>query len=750
MELKDLIAECTAYDYKEALEEKKPKSWLKSVSAFANTLGGSLFFGVDNDGNVKGLNDIQHVGEVISQKIRDYMDPLPNVDMVPLEVDGEKVLQLKVLKSKFTPYYYVGDGQRVAFVRNGTDSLPATDEEMKRLVLSGTNRTYDSLKSDVLTKNSTFVILANAFEERTGQKFQKKFLKSFGLLTEDGYLTNAGLLFSDDCNQSQSRLYCTKWNGLEKNDALNDAEFKGNILMLLREAMNFAKANTRNGWEKLPDGRKNKPEYAERAVLEAVVNHLIHRDYTVMGGEVHLDIYDDRIALTSPGGMYSGQKVQDLVIDEISSERRNPVLADVMAQLIYMEKRGSGLKRICNETKELKTYKEGRDPVFKSSASQFMTIIYSMEYEQVDAKQGLSRDQVGTKSGLSNDQVVTKLLLSNNQVVTKLSLSIPVIGDLLQKMVDPMSAKEMREFCGQKGATYFKTNVIDPLIAEGLVAMTHQDSPNSPNQKYYLTESGKALLVNDGVVKQAEGVSEERVNRLITEFAEDLPRFPIGLPVMEEQYKKSLPVEDVRCFYVPYLMKKEMFKNDGVWIYNTPELYLTEIQANIWQRYNVQFLMHQSDASYQIRFSEIKEAFKALGVDGRYAVISSFYLGTFDDLYGGDIPMKETEFGYLYGDMPIYRVPSHEARMIVMKKELLPRCEAKVYEGDDKRFKLINEQHLLYSNIFNMKEEKDGLGLMMMRDLKFYYPDEKDFHYVKLMVDRDERIESELDTIKSL
>ena len=66
MHIKDLIAECTAYDYKEALEEKKPKSWLKSVSAFANTMGGSLFFGVDNDGNVKGLDDIQHVTETIN------------------------------------------------------------------------------------------------------------------------------------------------------------------------------------------------------------------------------------------------------------------------------------------------------------------------------------------------------------------------------------------------------------------------------------------------------------------------------------------------------------------------------------------------------------------------------------------------------------------------------------------------------------------------------------------------------------
>ena len=183
-------------------------------------------------------------------------------------------------------------------------------------------------------------------------------LLSFGLVTDDGYLTNAGALFADDCWLSQSRLYCTRWYGLEKSDAINDAEYKGNILLLLREAMNFVKSNTKKGWEKLPDGRKNKPEYAERAVLEAMVNHFIHRDYTVMGGEVHLDIYDDRIAVTSPGGMYSGQQVQDVPLEDISSLRRNPVLADVMAQLDYMEKRGSGLKRICNETKALESYKE--------------------------------------------------------------------------------------------------------------------------------------------------------------------------------------------------------------------------------------------------------------------------------------------------------------------------------------------------------------------------------------------------------
>lgn len=108
-----------------------------------------------------------------------------------------------------------------------------------------------------------------------------------------------------------------------------------------------------------------------------MVNHFIHRDYTVMGGEVHLDIYDDRLTVTSPGGMYNGMLIQNLDIADVSSERRNPILANVMAQLDYMEKRGSGLTRICNETKALEGYRDELKPVFKSTPTQFQTIIFA-------------------------------------------------------------------------------------------------------------------------------------------------------------------------------------------------------------------------------------------------------------------------------------------------------------------------------------------------------------------------------------
>lgn len=446
MKFEDLLSECTAYDFKVALEEKKPKSWLKSVSAFANGLGGSLFFGVDNDRTIKGLNDMQSVCETISSKIRDYMDPLPEVEMIPQRINGLDILQLKVNTGRYTPYYYVGDGQRIAFIRLGEESVPVTAEQMLRLVLKGANKTYDSLETAYKAEDYSFNILANTFRTRAQQEWNKKYLISFGLVTSTNTLTNAGALFADDCPLFQSRLYCTRWDGETKGDAINDAEYTGNVLLLLREAMNFVKSNTRKGWEKLPDGRKNKPEYAERAVLEAMVNHFIHRDYTVIGGEVHLDIYDNRLVVTSPGGMYNGTLIQEQDIADVSSERRNPILANVMAQLDYMEKRGSGLTRICKETEALSGYKEELKPVFKSTTTQFQTIIFASH----------NRQNVGDMSETLSEIKLTE----RQQYIISLIKNVPTIN--VKQMSEIMSVNKRTV---ERDLTHLKK--IGKLMREG-------------------------------------------------------------------------------------------------------------------------------------------------------------------------------------------------------------------------------------------------------------------------------------------
>lgn len=148
----------------------------------------------------------------------------------------------------------------------------------------------------------------------------------------------------------------------------------------------FIKANTATRWYKLPTHRLNVPEYFDRAILESVVNHLIHRDYVVIGSELHMDIYDDRMELYTPGGMYDGGKpIQDRDINTIPSIRRNPVIADVFAQLDYMEKRGSSLKKMQNLESTLPSYNGIPTPTFRSDNHAFFTTFRNMNYGLSDA-----------------------------------------------------------------------------------------------------------------------------------------------------------------------------------------------------------------------------------------------------------------------------------------------------------------------------------------------------------------------------
>ena len=118
-----LIAECSAYDFKEMLERKKVKSWLKSVSAFANTDGGSLFYGVNDDGEVVGLENPQADADFISEMIKARLDPVPEVQLIPIEYEGHTLLEVKVKAGTLTPYYYYQDGTRTAYVRVGNESV---------------------------------------------------------------------------------------------------------------------------------------------------------------------------------------------------------------------------------------------------------------------------------------------------------------------------------------------------------------------------------------------------------------------------------------------------------------------------------------------------------------------------------------------------------------------------------------------------------------------------------------------------
>ena len=141
--LKDLIGETTTYDKKEAVELSRPKSWLKSVSAFANGSGGMLLFGLKEDNTPVGICDVKQVSEKISELIKNRMDPVPVFDLSIRRVAGKDIIILNVEKGLQCPYFYVGDGGHYAFIRIGNESVPADAQTLKRLSISGQGTTFD-------------------------------------------------------------------------------------------------------------------------------------------------------------------------------------------------------------------------------------------------------------------------------------------------------------------------------------------------------------------------------------------------------------------------------------------------------------------------------------------------------------------------------------------------------------------------------------------------------------------------------
>ncbi len=390
MKISDLIGETTEYDKKVALEEKRPKSWLKSVSAFANCIGGVLIFGVSDNDELFGLSDVKRVSEVISEQIKQRLDPVPQTVLEIRHEDGKDFILLKVSAGQETPYYYVADGNRIAFVRIGNESVPADANRLRQLVLKGSGKTYDSLPSRYMFSELSFAKLRSVYKMRTGTDLSDSDFISFGLMEASGILTNAGVLLADDSPMRQSRLFCTHWNGLDKAsgimEASDDKEYGGCLISLLQNGEEFIKNNTKKSWLKTADGRTELPDYPERAVLECLVNALIHRDYSDVGSEVHIDIYDDRLEIYSPGGMPDGSVVQDLDIDNVPSKRRNPVIADIFNRMNYMERRGSGFKKIKRDYAASVNYTEEKTPKFYSTASSFFVTLYNLNYEEVADK----------------------------------------------------------------------------------------------------------------------------------------------------------------------------------------------------------------------------------------------------------------------------------------------------------------------------------------------------------------------------
>ena len=466
MNFNKLIAECSDHDFKEQLERQKPKSWLKTVSAFANGIGGILFFGVNDNKQLVNINNPQLVCDKISELINSKIDPVPKYIIEPYKERLGRTdfvyIALKIEPGPRTPYYYSSDGVYEAYIRSGNQSIKAPKYILEELILKGQNKTYDSIITVYQKKLYSFTFFEATFLERIHTKITESDYLSFSLMNDDGFLTNAGVLLSDQNIYRHNRIFCTRWNGLNKTsleEAADDDEYSGGLVKLLDSALNFVKKNTKKKWKKEASGRVEMPEYDEIAIREAIVNAIIHRQYTNVGSEVTIDIYDDRIVVTSPGPMPSGELINKELNNNIPSIRRNPILADIFARMKFMDRRGSGFDKIINGTNRL--FDDNKNHVeFYATETHFSVVIYNANYNNVEngVTNGVTNGVINGALN-ENEKIIYGAMKANPQItIAEIVQKARISRRTVERIIARLKEKELIERSGANKGGYWKVS----------------------------------------------------------------------------------------------------------------------------------------------------------------------------------------------------------------------------------------------------------------------------------------------------
>jgi ATP-dependent DNA helicase RecG len=200
-------------------------------------------------------------------------------------------------------------------------------------------------------------------------------------------------------------------------DALDNDEFQSNAISLLTDALKFIRHNSSVKWKKTGSGRIEMPDYPSEAAHETLVNALVHRDYMIKGSEIHVDMYDDRLEVVSPGGLPDGKRIQDLNLDDVPSIRRNPVICDIFSRLKLMERRGSGLRKIID------AYLGEVLPSFRSTEQSFIVTLPNLNYGKASTPVGDAVGVDGVENGDENAASRVLNVISTEPGVTQKRLA---------------------------------------------------------------------------------------------------------------------------------------------------------------------------------------------------------------------------------------------------------------------------------------------------------------------------------------
>ncbi|MBQ9908407.1 MAG: putative DNA binding domain-containing protein [Treponema sp.] len=343
-----------------------------SVIAFANGEGGQILFGMNDDGSVCGLSNVDETMLKVTNAVRDSIRP--DITLFTkcenIIVEGKDVVRLTVLRGTSRPYYISGKGIRPegVFVRQGASSVPASEAAILQMIHESSNFIYEeerSLNQELTFSQAELQFSSRSIEFGEGQK------KSLGLIAPDGMYTNLGLLLSDQCPHI---IKVAVFKGSSKSVFQNRREFNGSLLKQLDDAFSFLDLCNQTASEIHGLERVDSKSYPGDSIRETLLNLIVHRDYAVLSPAL-ISVFDDRIEFVSIGGLLPQVSFDDIMLG--ISISRNPKLANIFYRLHLIEAYGTGILKI-NESYSDKSVK----PKIEVSSHAFKVTLPNANFEK--------------------------------------------------------------------------------------------------------------------------------------------------------------------------------------------------------------------------------------------------------------------------------------------------------------------------------------------------------------------------------
>ncbi len=454
---------------KAKLNKEDVVSWLKTIAGFANAYGGDFYIGVEDKTNkLIGLDrkEADNERNYLNNQINEHLVPRPkiSIEFINYKVREKElfIIHVNVPESKIKPIILKYKNIPSIYMRRDGFTNGATYEEIIEMSVKSNNTQYDIMMSDIKYDSKNYSDLREFYAEHNfGKRLTEKKLQSMGFYDKDGFLANGALLFSDGYNEKKTEIQCSLFSGFNKGSEriVTINRFNGNIIAGIKYIMEFVNQRMNHSMVKLNDSRKNIDAYPERSLFEGVINAVAHRDYYLDGTQIQVDMFKDRLEISSPGGFYRGDRIgKTYDLSGIISKRRNELITEVLVNCNVMEAAGTGFDKI---VEEYSGQDEKHRPYIYSSSDHFTLVLPDLTY-----KEGIRDNNIAEiiyppiPNATSHDEKVLSFCYYRAKKTSEIAdyLNMSDSSYLRKQILGNLVNNGYLESDKHSGSTYYKTN----------------------------------------------------------------------------------------------------------------------------------------------------------------------------------------------------------------------------------------------------------------------------------------------------